>query len=103
MEYDDHTLKPIIKDKQDNLFYYHKHEDLTFVAISKNNNNAVLVFTFIYTLVDTLEKFFGNVEEESIRDNFVIIYELLDEMMDNGYPQNTNKKLLKSFVMNESY
>lgn len=53
--------------------------------------------------MDTLEKFFGNVEEESIRDNFVIIYELLDEMMDNGYPQNTNKKLLKSFVMNESY
>jgi hypothetical protein len=26
-------------------------------------------------------------EEESIRDNFVIIYELLDETNDFGYPQ----------------
>lgn len=26
-------------------------------------------------------------QEESIRDNFVLIYELLDEVMDFGYPQ----------------
>ena len=29
-----------------------------------------------------------------LRDNFVIIYELLDEMMDNGYPQITEVKIL---------
>lgn len=34
-------------------------------------------------------------EEESIRDNFVIIYELLDEMMDFGYPQTTESKILQ--------
>jgi hypothetical protein len=30
-------------------------------------------------------EYFKELEEESIRDNFVIIYELLDEMMDFGY------------------
>ena len=30
--------------------------------------------------------YFKELEEESIRDNFVVIYELLDEMMDNGLP-----------------
>ena len=30
--------------------------------------------------------YFKELEEESIRDNFVVIYELLDEMMDNGFP-----------------
>jgi len=37
-------------------------------------------------------------EEESIRDNFIIIYELLDEMMDFGYPQLTESKILQEFI-----
>ena len=32
-------------------------------------------------------EYFKELEEESIRDNFVIIYELMDELMDFGYPQ----------------
>ena len=34
-------------------------------------------------------------EEESIRDNFVVIYELLDEFMDFGYPQTTDTGVLQ--------
>jgi AP-1 complex subunit mu len=41
------------------------------------------------------ESYFKVLEEESIRDNFVIIYELLDEMMDFGYPQTTESKILQ--------
>lgn len=89
LEYDEYTMKPIIKDKENNLFYFHKHNDLNLVAISKKNNNAVMVFTFLHTLVAVLESYFKDVQEESIRDNFVVVYELLDEMMDNGYPQTT--------------
>jgi AP-1 complex subunit mu len=40
-------------------------------------------------------EYFKELEEESIRDNFVIIYELLDEMMDFGYPQTTETKILQ--------
>jgi hypothetical protein len=32
------------------------------------------------------------------QDNFVIIYELLDEMMDFGYPQATNTKTLQTYI-----
>lgn len=110
LEYDEYTLKylapyirPIIKDKDNHLFYFHKHNDLNLVAISRKNNNAVMVFTFLQTLVNVLESYFKDVQEESIRDNFVIVYELLDEMMDNGYPQTTEVKLLKGFIKTESY
>ena len=48
-----------------------------------------MVFTFLHTLVSVLESYFKDAQEESVRDNFVVIYELLDEMMDNGYPQTT--------------
>lgn len=62
-----------------------------------------MVFAFLHTLVSVLESYFKDVQEESIRDNFVIVYELLDEMMDNGYPQTTEIKLLKGYIKTESY
>lgn len=37
-----------------------------------------MVFSFLYTFLDLLKCYFKEVREESIRDNFVIIYELLD-------------------------
>ena len=42
-------------------------------------------------------EYFKELEEESIRDNFVVIYELLDEMMDFGYPQTTETKILQEY------
>lgn len=44
-------------------------------------------------------EYFKELEEESIRDNFVIIYELLDEIMDFGYPQTTDSKILQEYVL----
>lgn len=42
-----------------------------------------------------LVEYFKELEEESIRDNFVIIYELLDEIMDYGLVQTTESKILQ--------
>jgi AP-1 complex subunit mu len=85
------------------LFFFHRHIDLIFLAISKKNNNAVMVFSFLFNFIEVLQSYFKEVQEESIRDNFVIVYELLDEMMDNGYPQTTEFKLLSKFIKTESY
>ena len=38
---------------------------------------------------------------EAIRKNFILLYELLDEMIDYGYPQVTQTENLKAFVYNE--
>lgn len=69
LEYDEYTLKylshkarPIIKDKDNHLFYFHKHNDLNLVAISKKNNNAIMVFTFLHSLVSVLESYFKEVQ-----------------------------------------
>jgi AP-1 complex subunit mu len=48
--------------------------------------------------VEVFTEYFKELEEESIRDNFVVIYELLDEMMDFGYPQTTESKILQESV-----
>lgn len=46
-------------------------------------------------ILQVFSEYFKELEEESIRDNFVIIYELLDELMDFGYPQTTDSKILQ--------
>lgn len=42
-----------------------------------------------------MTEYFKEIEEESIRDIFVVIYELLDELIDFGNPQTTDSKILQ--------
>lgn len=65
------------------------------LAVSPRNVNCGEIILYLHRLVQVLVEYFRGLEEESIRDNFVIIYELLDEMMDFGYPQVTESKMLQ--------
>jgi AP-4 complex subunit mu-1 len=44
----------------------------------------------------------GVLTEEAIRQNFTLIYELLDEVLDYGYPQITQTEGLKNFIHNDA-
>lgn len=68
---------------------------IVVLALSKRNSNAAEIILFLHRLTQVLVEYFKELEEESIRDNFVIIYELMDEMMDFGYPQTTESKILQ--------
>ncbi|EGR31285.1 hypothetical protein IMG5_114140 [Ichthyophthirius multifiliis] len=95
---------PIIYDPKDHQTYIFKHyNNITILAISKKNVNTMMIITFIYQLIDIFIYYFKLLEEESIRDNFVVIYELLDEIMDNGFPQTTDFKILGDFIKTESH
>uniref|UniRef100_A0A3Q3QZF3 MHD domain-containing protein n=1 Tax=Monopterus albus TaxID=43700 RepID=A0A3Q3QZF3_MONAL len=73
------------------------------VATSKKNASVSLVFSFLYKIVQVFSEYFKELEEESIRDNFVIIYELMDELMDFGYPQTTDSKILQEYITQEGH
>lgn len=62
-----------------------------------------MILFFLQKLVEVLGEYFDGLEDESIRDNFVVTYELLDEMMDNGYPQITEHKVLQEYIKTESH
>ena len=55
--------------------------------------------SFMHKLCQVFAEYFKEVEEESIRDNFVIVYELLDEVMDYGSPQFTDSKVGLEYIM----
>lgn len=59
-------------------FSHVKHENIYIVAVTKSNANAALVFEFLYRLVLLGKSYFGKFDEEAVKNNFVLIYELLD-------------------------
>ena len=64
-----------------------KRVNIWIAAVTKQNVNAALVFEFLHKVVEVMGNYFGKISEENIKNNFVLIYELLDEILDFGYPQ----------------
>merc|ERR1719347_1658994 len=62
-----------------------------------------MVFQFLYDIVGLFRAYFDDkFDEASFRENFCLIYELLDEVMDNGLPQITSADLLKEYIKTSS-
>ena len=60
-------------------FSHVKHENIYLVAVTKSNANAGLVFEFLYKLIALGRGYFGGkLDEEAVKNNFVLVYELLD-------------------------
>ncbi|GMR53936.1 hypothetical protein PMAYCL1PPCAC_24131, partial [Pristionchus mayeri] len=95
-------VSPIIS-HADGTFVYVKHNNIYLVSACRNNVNVAMVLSFLFKCIEVFQQYFKDVEEESVRDNFVIIYELLDEMMDFGFPQTTESKILQEFITQEGH
>lgn len=85
LELDDRLVKPVFTEK-DITYMWIRVNNIYIVAVAKGNPNVALVFTFLYKMQEVFTDYFKELVDESLRDNFVITYELLDEMMDHGYP-----------------
>ncbi|RUS22685.1 Longin-like domain-containing protein [Endogone sp. FLAS-F59071] len=59
-------------------FFHVRHENLYIVAVTKWNVNAALIFEFCYRVVNIGKGYFNKFDEEAVKNNFVLIYELLD-------------------------
>jgi len=84
-------------------YVYIKYNNLYIMAVTQRNSNVAMILLFLYRLVEVLKDYFRELEEESIRDNFVITYELMDEMMDFGYPQISEAKILREYITQEAH
>mmetsp|Transcript_15935 Transcript_15935/g.18788 ORF Transcript_15935/g.18788 Transcript_15935/m.18788 type:complete len:425 (+) Transcript_15935:77-1351(+) len=100
-ETEESEMRPIFTD-EGYTFVYIKHNNLYLMTVTKRNSNVSLMLMYLYRLVVVFKDYFGELEEESIRDNFVIIYELLDETNDYGYPQSMDSKILREYITQES-
>lgn len=99
---DESSYKPFINHQGINYIFV-QHNNLYVCALTLKNENVMAIVIFLSRLIEVLTQYVKTLEEESIRDNFVIIYELLDEMMDFGLPQTTDTKILKEYITQDYY
>lgn len=83
-------------------YIFVKKNGLYFVATTGMNVSPSAVVELLSKMAKVFKDFSGVLNEESIRKNFVLVYELLDEMVDFGLPQTTNTEHLKSCIHNEA-
>ena len=80
-------------------FLFSRHRNLYFVAVTRGNPNPALGFEFLYHLKNIFKAYFGEgFDEDTLRDNMTLIYELMDETMDYGYPQNCAIDILRLYI-----
>ncbi|EAR89148.1 clathrin adapter protein AP-1, mu subunit (macronuclear) [Tetrahymena thermophila SB210] len=79
-------------------FIHVSYKDIILLATTKCNINAAMTIQFLYQLINVCKSYFGDFDENNIRKQFVLIYELLDEIMDYGLPQILDPDLLKQSI-----
>lgn len=82
-------------------FIHVRKGSLWFVVTTKFNVSASMVLELLERLSTFIKDYCGVLSEEAIRRNFTLIYELLDEMIDFGYPQVMATEDLKVHIRSE--
>ncbi|KAJ4813046.1 AP-3 complex subunit mu-1 [Rhynchospora pubera] len=79
---------------------------IIFLACTQLELPPLLPIEFLSRFADILSDYLcagsgagATLNEDIVKDNFVIVYEVLDEMMDNGFPLTTEPNLLKDIVL----
>ncbi|KAG6541595.1 hypothetical protein Mapa_016988 [Marchantia paleacea] len=73
-------------------------EGVTFLACTLSEMQPLLGIEFLCRVADVLADYFGGLNEDLIKDNYVLVYQLLDEMMDSGFPLTTEPSILKEMI-----
>lgn len=78
-----------------------RRNNLFIACTSRYNESPASILELLNRLAKVFKDYCGVLNEESVRRNFVLIYELVDEMLDMGFPQLTSIESLKCCVHNE--
>jgi AP-2 complex subunit mu-1 len=89
---------PIVQ-MEGTTFIFVKHTNLYLVAATRGNPNVALIFEYLYQKIRILKSYLGEeFDDESVQGSFTLVYELLDETMDYGYPQNCSIDVLRLYI-----
>ena len=89
-------------------FVYVKCDSIYLMTPVYGDTNVVCLITFLHKFTDVLRNYLSSygqrkpsgqqIDSDSIRDNYILLYELLDETLDWGIPQLTEFSILKEYV-----
>lgn len=82
-------------------YFFSKKFGIYFVATTRHNVSPSMVHDIIYRMMKVFRDYCGILNEESIRKNFVLIYEIIDEIIDYGHAQLVTTEHIRQFIVNE--
>ncbi|CAN0088228.1 unnamed protein product, partial [Hapterophycus canaliculatus] len=82
-------------------YIYVRKNGLLFAVSTHWNVSPSMFLELLNRLAKVFKDYCGVLSEEAIRKNFILVYELLDETLDYGYPQGTSTETLRNHVRNE--
>uniref|UniRef100_A0A1A8KZ01 Adaptor-related protein complex 4, mu 1 subunit n=1 Tax=Nothobranchius pienaari TaxID=704102 RepID=A0A1A8KZ01_9TELE len=95
--------QPLVVTNDRDLHFVHvRHEGLYWVATTTADSSPFTIIEFLNRLMALVRDYCGRLSEKSIQENFALIYELLDEVLDYGYIQTTSSDVLKNFIQTEA-
>jgi len=81
--------------------YYHVHiqrGNMFFLAVLHGEAPPLMTIELLERIANLFEDYFHGLNEDVIKDNFVICYQLLEELVDNGFPVTTEPTILKDLI-----
>ncbi|CED84828.1 Clathrin-associated protein medium chain [Phaffia rhodozyma] len=72
---------------------------LWFLICIDKEDNPLIGFRFLEVFLSILEGYIGDISESHLKSCFDIVYQLLEEMLDEGYPQTTEANILRDLVL----
>lgn len=72
---------------------------LLLVGALSRDVPVLLAISLLHRVGDLLELYLKELTEDALRANFVTVYQLLDEIIDNGAPLHTEPNVLQQLVM----
>ncbi|PVU98142.1 hypothetical protein BB559_001769 [Furculomyces boomerangus] len=73
-------------------------ENIIFLCVLTEEESPISILEFLEQLVTTITFYIKKLNETNIKENFVTVYELVCEMVDEGYIVVTDASMLQSIV-----
>lgn len=82
-------------------FFVLRRNGLLFVATSLLNISSSYALEALNRIAKITKDYLGVLNEESLRKNFTLVYELLDEVIDSGVVQELTSEKLRPYIFTE--
>ena len=90
-------LPPVLTGPKDYLINICRGS-LYYVATATQEVTPLSIIELLHRIVDIFEIYFSSSSEDALKQNFATIYQILDEILDNGLPYITEPNALTSLI-----
>ena len=95
---------PPVMQKDKYILAHVQSSDLILLCVIDDEMPALMALDMCFRCLEIFRNYFGNkVDSAVLQRNFVVVYQLMDEVLDNGIPFNTEISLLKEVIAPPSF